>query len=627
MQGGIPRPSRGRHVVFFNWRDTSQPRGRRFGALRRGDGARARASTAHGPRSSAPPTTQAPADEVVDGVRYVRRGDHLGDLPARRLEPAPASRFGKVDLVVDVQNGLPFFTRLATRAPVVVLVHHVHREQWPVVFPGLLGRVGWWIERSARAAALPPLASTSRCPGPPAPSSSHSASTGTASRSSTTAPRRHPAVDAPRSPAPALCVLGRLVPHKQVEHAIDAVVALRADPPRRAPRRRRQRLVGGGPAHSTSPSAGAERRRDVHRARQRATQARDPGPVVADAAALAQGGLGHRHRRGRQPRSPHRSPTRRPAGRASRSPHGAPGLLVDTPAEFTERRHARLVEDDEERERLGAGAREMSHTFSWDALAGVVRPRPDRRAGRTAGRRARTRTVPDEDRRAGDGLADGARGCRYVGMTGLAAGLRTGACGSRVRTRVCDGTRGQAASQAHASSAAMRRDYQSLHVNDSSRLGGEHGNTVSPHVVHFRGTAPTAPCHGPNEAALAPATPPRHAPSDRQRPAAAPVGVGSPGWPSGSSQTTVSGSPSWSDRGVGRTADERAGPSPAAALRRRGRPRPRRCPARPGPAGQRPRCRAARQERGDPRGAHVLAGDLACRRRTRTSLDEVVGGR
>src|SRR5262245_63796726 len=56
-------------------------------------------------------------------------------------------RFGRVDAVVDVQNGLPFFTRLVTRKPVIVLVHHVHREQWPVVYPGTMGKVGWWIER------------------------------------------------------------------------------------------------------------------------------------------------------------------------------------------------------------------------------------------------------------------------------------------------------------------------------------------------------------------------------------------------------------------------------------------------------------------------------------------------
>ena len=79
-------------------------------------------------------------------MRFVRRGTHVGIYVLVMLHLL-LRRFGRVDLVVDVQNGLPFFTRLATRRPVVVLVHHVHREQWPVVFPGRLGRVGWWIER------------------------------------------------------------------------------------------------------------------------------------------------------------------------------------------------------------------------------------------------------------------------------------------------------------------------------------------------------------------------------------------------------------------------------------------------------------------------------------------------
>ena len=135
----------GRHVVLFNWRDTQNPEGggseRYVEAMARGPGRARRAGhdLLRGPRARA-------GDEVVDGVRYVRRGDHLGIYLLGILHLL-LRRFGKVDLVVDVQNGLPFFTRLATRAPVVVLVHHVHREQWPVVFPGLLGRVGWWIER------------------------------------------------------------------------------------------------------------------------------------------------------------------------------------------------------------------------------------------------------------------------------------------------------------------------------------------------------------------------------------------------------------------------------------------------------------------------------------------------
>ena len=55
----------------------------------------------------------APPDETVDGVRFVRRGTKLTRLPRGRLGAAAPRRFGRVDVVVDVQNGLPFFTRAA----------------------------------------------------------------------------------------------------------------------------------------------------------------------------------------------------------------------------------------------------------------------------------------------------------------------------------------------------------------------------------------------------------------------------------------------------------------------------------------------------------------------------------
>ena len=62
-------------------------------------------------------------DDVVDGVRYVRRGTKL-DIYLVTVLRLLLRRYGRVDLVVDVQNGLPFFTRLATRRPVVVRCAH-----------------------------------------------------------------------------------------------------------------------------------------------------------------------------------------------------------------------------------------------------------------------------------------------------------------------------------------------------------------------------------------------------------------------------------------------------------------------------------------------------------------------
>src|SRR6266540_3728290 len=106
----MPPPPRS--VLFLTGRDTSHPeRGGTvtlFCAAHRG----------------------APAEEVRGGVRVMRRGGHATVFLHAVLLHA-AGRLGSHDLVVDVQNGLPFFARLWCRRPVVVLVHHVHREQWP----------------------------------------------------------------------------------------------------------------------------------------------------------------------------------------------------------------------------------------------------------------------------------------------------------------------------------------------------------------------------------------------------------------------------------------------------------------------------------------------------------------
>ena len=53
---------------------------------------------------------------------------------------------GRPDVVVDVGNGVPFLNPLYVRRPVIALVHHVHREQWPCVLGRRGARFGWWLE-------------------------------------------------------------------------------------------------------------------------------------------------------------------------------------------------------------------------------------------------------------------------------------------------------------------------------------------------------------------------------------------------------------------------------------------------------------------------------------------------
>ena len=131
------------HVVMLNWRDTWHPEGggselyvQQIAARLGRQGMRVTVFTASYP---GPPPARS-----VDGITYVRRGGHLTVYLWAALFLL-TGRFGRVDAVLEVQNGMPFLARLFTRARVVVLVHHVHREQWPVVGP-LLARVGWFLE-------------------------------------------------------------------------------------------------------------------------------------------------------------------------------------------------------------------------------------------------------------------------------------------------------------------------------------------------------------------------------------------------------------------------------------------------------------------------------------------------
>jgi glycosyltransferase involved in cell wall biosynthesis len=58
-----------------------------------------------------------------------------------------ARRFRKWDLLVDVENGMPFFSPLWRRRPVLCLVHHLHTDQWPLRFPKPVAAAGAAIER------------------------------------------------------------------------------------------------------------------------------------------------------------------------------------------------------------------------------------------------------------------------------------------------------------------------------------------------------------------------------------------------------------------------------------------------------------------------------------------------
>jgi glycosyltransferase involved in cell wall biosynthesis len=158
-------------------------------------------------------------EEVVDGIRYVRRGGHVTVyLWAAVL--MLLGRFGRVDAALEVQNWMPFLARLFTRARVVVLVHHVHREQWYVVGP-LLSRVGWFMESKVAVRVnqgLRYVAVSDRTRQELIGLGVEAADIDIAHNGTPPAPD-HVEIG-PAANDPTLVVLSRLVPHKQIDHAI-----------------------------------------------------------------------------------------------------------------------------------------------------------------------------------------------------------------------------------------------------------------------------------------------------------------------------------------------------------------------------------------------------------------------
>jgi len=216
----------GLRILLLNWRDSGHPEGGGAESFceRVASGL---AALGHEVTVRCARYPGAAPDETVDGVAYVRRGGRFTVYPRAALTLARRRR--GYDVVLDVQNGMPFWAPLFTRALVVNVTHHLHREQWTAVFGPTLGRVGWWLE----SRLAPRVYRRCRYLTVSAATRSDLVAVGVdADRVGVV----YSGLDAPvlpvdtaawpRSPQPSVVVLGRLVPHKRVELAIDAVAAL-----------------------------------------------------------------------------------------------------------------------------------------------------------------------------------------------------------------------------------------------------------------------------------------------------------------------------------------------------------------------------------------------------------------
>jgi len=225
-------PAPVRSVLLLCWRDTGHPQGggsetylQRIGAQLAEAGIDVTLRTAR--------YEGAPRRDVVDGLHISRAGGRYTvyiwaglAMVASRIGLGPLRR-SRPDVVIDSQNGLPFLARLAFGRRVVVLVHHCHRDQWPVA-GRFLGRFGWFVE----SWLSPRLHRDNQYVTVSLPSVRDLVDLGV--DANRVAVVRNGLDEAPpatltgeRSATPRAVVLSRLVPHKQIEDALDAVAVLR----------------------------------------------------------------------------------------------------------------------------------------------------------------------------------------------------------------------------------------------------------------------------------------------------------------------------------------------------------------------------------------------------------------
>jgi glycosyltransferase involved in cell wall biosynthesis len=174
-------------------------------------------------------TSHAPGYPTVswrDGYRVIRKGGRYLVFP-RAAFSEMMGWHGASDALVEIWNGMPFFSPLWARRPHVVWLHHVHDTMWEMTLPPRLARLG----RNVEYRVAPPIYRRTTIV-----TLSESSKRELVSKLHFKAKRVHvvpPGISprfspgAKKSPTPLVVAVGRLVPVKRFGLLIDALVRIK----------------------------------------------------------------------------------------------------------------------------------------------------------------------------------------------------------------------------------------------------------------------------------------------------------------------------------------------------------------------------------------------------------------
>ncbi|MEQ8437537.1 MAG: glycosyltransferase family 4 protein [Ilumatobacter fluminis] len=86
-----------------------------------------------------------PTEAERNGYRVVRRGSRY-TVFGRTVASELTRRMGPYDALVEIWNGVPWFSPIWCRRPRVTVLHHVHGPMWDQMLPGPLGPAGRLLE-------------------------------------------------------------------------------------------------------------------------------------------------------------------------------------------------------------------------------------------------------------------------------------------------------------------------------------------------------------------------------------------------------------------------------------------------------------------------------------------------
>jgi glycosyltransferase involved in cell wall biosynthesis len=307
-----------------------------------------------------------PAESVRNGYEVVRRGSRYTVFP-RTIASELTHRMGRYDALVEIWNGVPWFSPVWCRQPHITFLHHVHGPMWDQILPGPLAAFG----RTLEARIAPPFYRGGLTVTPSDATREELLEIGfrqdrVIAVPNGTDPRFSPGGS--KTSHPSIVVVARLAPVKRVEMVIAAAAEAREDLPELT-----LTIVGDGPDRARLDALVADLDADWVEFKGRVA----PGDLVelyqrswiVASGSLAEGwGLSLTEAAGCG------TPAVATDIRGHRSSVVADvtGLLVE-PAELGQA-FVKVLADDQLRQRLADAALARVRTLTWDASAlGIIR--------------------------------------------------------------------------------------------------------------------------------------------------------------------------------------------------------------------------------------------------------------